>query len=40
MLESHSNTVKGLNAVRLAILIKRNPHTSVLELPVHKCSLK
>ena len=40
VLESLSNTVKGLHAVRPAILLKRNPLTGVLEPAVRKCSLK
>ena len=39
-LDSFSNTVKDLHAVRLATLLKRNPRTGVLELAVRKCSLK
>ena len=31
MLESLSNSVKGLQAVRLATLLKREPHTGVSE---------
>ena len=31
MLRSLSNTVKGLHAVRLATLLKRNPDTGALE---------
>ena len=38
--EALSNTVKGLRAVRLATLLKRNPRTGVLEPAVCKCSLK
>ena len=40
LLESLSNTIKGLQAIRLATLLKRNPRTSVLEPAVRKCSLK
>ena len=40
LLESLSNTVKGLHAVRLTTLLKRNPRTGVLELAVRQCSLK
>ena len=40
VLESLSNTVKGLQAIRLATLLKRNPRSSVLEPAVRKCSLK
>ena len=40
VLESFSNAVKGLHAVSLATLLKRNPHTDVLEPAVCKCSLK
>ena len=39
VLESLSNTVKGLQAIRLATLLKRNPHISVLEPAVRRCSL-
>ena len=39
-LKSLSNTAKGLQAVRLATLLKRNPRTGVLEPAVRKCSLK
>ena len=39
VLESLSNTVKGLPAIRLATLLKRNPRSSVLEPAVRKCSL-
>ena len=35
-----SNTVKGLQAIRLATLLKRNPRTGVLEPTVPMCSLK
>ena len=38
VLESLSNTVKGLHAVRLATLLKRNPSTGVLEPAVRKRS--
>ena len=40
VLESLPNTVKGLQVIRLATLLKRNPHTSVLEPAVLKCFLK
>ena len=40
VLESLSNTVKGLQAIRLATLLKRNPRTSVLEPAVRTCSFK
>ena len=40
MLEPLSKTVKSLQAIRLAALLKRNPRTSVLEPAVRKCSLK
>ena len=40
VLESLSSTVKGLQAVRLATLLKRNPRTGVLEPAVRKCCLK
>ena len=40
VLESLSNTVKGLQSIRLATLLKRNPRTGVLEPDVHKCFLK
>ena len=40
MLESLSNTVKGLQTVKLATLLKRNPCTAFLEPAIHKCSLK
>ena len=40
LLEFLSNTVKGLQAIRLATLLKRNPRTGVLELAVRKRSLK
>ena len=40
VLESLSNTVKGLQAIRLATLLKRNTGTSVLEPAIRKCSLK
>ena len=36
MLEFLSNTVKGLQAIRIAILLKRNLQTGVLEPAVHK----
>ena len=38
--ECLSNTVKGLYAVRLATLLKRNPRTSASEPAVRKYSLK
>ena len=38
-LESLSNTVKDLQAVRLSTLLKRNPCTGVLEPAVRKSSL-
>ena len=40
VLESLSNTVKGLQAIRLASLLMRNPRTGVLEPAVRKSSLK
>ena len=40
VLESLSNTAKVLQAIRLATLLKRNSRTCVLELAIHKCSLK
>ena len=40
VLESLSNTVKGLCAVRLTTVLKRNPCTGILEPAVPKCSLK
>ena len=40
VLESLSNTVKGVQAIRPATLLKRNPRNSVLEPAVRKCSLK
>ena len=40
VLESLSNTVKGLQVIRLATLLKRNPRSSVLEPTVRECSLK
>ena len=40
VLESLSNTVKGLQAITLATLLKRNPRTSALEPAVRTCSLK
>ena len=40
VLESLSNTAKDLQAIRLATLLKRNPHTGVLESAIHQCSLK
>ena len=40
VLEPLANTAKGLHAVRLANLLKRNPGTGVLEPAVCKCSLK
>ena len=40
VLESLSDTAKGLHAVRLATLLKRNPRAGVLEPAVRKCSLK
>ena len=40
VLESLSNTAKGLQAIRLATSLKRNPRSSVLEPDVRKCSLK
>ena len=36
---SFQYTVKGLDAVRLATLLKRNPHTDVLKPAVRRCSL-
>ena len=39
MLESLSNTVKCLQAVWLATLLKRNLRTGVLDPAIHKCSL-
>ena len=39
MLDPRSNTAEGLQAIRLATLLKRNPRTSVLERAVRKCSL-
>ena len=35
-----SNTVKGLQVISHATLLKRNPHTGVLEPTVPTCSLK
>ena len=40
VLESLSNTVKGLQAVRLATLLKANPRIDVSESAVCKCYLK
>ena len=40
MLESLSNTVKGLQTVKLATLLKRIPRLGVFEPAVCKCSLK
>ena len=40
VLEPLSNTAKGLQAIRLATLLKRNHRISVLEPAVRKCSLK
>ena len=40
VLEPLANIAKGLHAVRLANLLKRNPGTGVLEPAVCKCSLK
>ena len=40
VLESLSNTIKTLHAVRFAILLKRNIHTGVLEPAVRISSLK
>ena len=40
VLESLSDNVKGLQAIRLATLLKRNPRTSVLEPAVRTCYLK
>ena len=40
VLESLSDTVKGLHAVRLGTLLNRNPRTGVLEPAVRKCPLK
>ena len=40
VLESLSNTVKGLYAVKLANLLKRMPRTGILEPAVCKCSVK
>ena len=39
VLESRSNIAKGLQATRLATLLKRNPRLSVLEPAVRKYSL-
>ena len=35
-----SNTIKGLQTVRLATSLKKNPSSGVLEPAVRKCSLK
>ena len=40
MLESLSNIVKCLRAVRLVTLLKKKTRTGVLEPAVRKCSLK
>ena len=40
MLESLSNTVKCLQAVRLSTLLKRDPRTGVSELVVNRSSIK
>ena len=40
MLQSHSNTIKELQAVRLAILLKRHPCSSVSEPVVCRSSTK
>ena len=40
MLESLSNTIRDLQAVRRATLLKRNPRNSVLEPAIRKCFLK
>ena len=40
MLESLSNTVKGLQVVRLAALLKRDPRTFDLEPAVRRSSTK
>ena len=37
MLGSLSNTGKGLHAVRLGTLLKRNPRIGVLEQAARKC---
>ena len=36
----HYNTIKGLQTVRLATSLKKNPRSGVLEPAVRKCSLK
>ena len=40
VLDSLSNTVKGLQAVRLATLLKRDPRAGVSESAVRRCSIK
>ena len=40
LLESLSNTIKVLRTIRLATLLKRNPHTRVSEPAVRRCSTK
>ena len=40
VLESLSNTVKCLQAVRLSTLLKRDPRTGVSELVVNRSSIK
>ena len=40
VLESLSNTVKGLQTIKFATLFKRNPRNCVLEPAVRKCYLK
>ena len=40
VLESVSNNIRVLQAVRLATLLKRNAYIGILEPAVHKCSLK
>ena len=37
---SLSNTLKALQAIRLAFSLKRHPLTSILEPAIRKCSLK